>query len=146
MTAPYTWPTVQVFGDYFRRSDGSPATGCVLFSAPQIVRVDDNVVMPDAIEAQLDAAGHVEVALPASDDPAISPAGWAWAVRELIDGEERNYFIQVPSGTGPINLATVSLVDTPAEMTWFLSGASQIRVVSALPASPDPTVIYITTD
>lgn len=146
MTAPYTWSTVRVFADYFRRSDGSAAAGYVCFSAPQIVRVDDSVVMPDPIEIPLDANGHVEVQLPTTDDPAISPADWAWEVRELIDNEERRYFIQVPTGSADINLATVAPVDTPVAMTWFISGASMIRVVPTLPDSPDPTVIYITTD
>lgn len=145
-TPPYAWATVPVFGDYFRRSDGAPATGSVRFSAPQIVRVGASVVMPDPVEVPLDASGHVAVNLQATDDPGISPADWAWEVCELIEGDERRYFIQVPSGSGPINLATVAPVDTPAAMTWFISGASMIRVVASLPADPDPTVIYITTN
>lgn len=146
MAAPYTWSTVSVYGDYFRRSDGSPATGSVRFSAAQIVRAGASIVVPDPVEVDLDANGHVQVDLQATDDANISPADWAWEVLELIDGDERRYFIQVPSGSSPINLATVAPVDVPAAMTWFISGASMIRVVPTLPATPDPTVIYITTD
>jgi len=146
MAAPYTWSTVSVFGDYFRRSDGSPATGSVRFSASQIVRADTSIVVPDPVEVDLDANGHVAASLQTTDDPIISPADWAWEVHELIDGYERRYFIQVPTGSASINLATVAPVDTPAAMTWFLSGATQIRVVATLPATIDPSVIYITTD
>lgn len=146
MTTPYTWATVAVTGDYFRRSDGAPASGWVHFSAPQIVTIEGNIVVPEPVEVAVDVAGHVAVELQATDDPGISPADWAWEVRELIEGTERRYFIQVPKDGGAINLATVAPVDIPPAMTWFISGASMIRVVPTLPADPDPNVIYITTN
>jgi len=119
--------------------------GSVCFSAAQLVRAGDSIVIPEPVEVRIDANGHVAVNLQATDDPAISPTDWAWEVHEMVDSEERRYFIQVPTGSDPINLATVAPVDAPAAMTWFLSGATQIRVVATLPTTPDPNVIYITT-
>lgn len=110
---------VEIRGRYLR-ADGDPATGVVTFvprsrgtnTATNLLRTEA------AIVAVLDDQGAFTVTLQATDDPAWSPSGWTYQVRERVGegGYGRRFDIEVPAaaaGTG-IDLADVAPVE-PAE-------------------------------
>lgn len=149
MSLPADWSTVRVTARYLLRDGGVP-TGSVTFSSPQIVLVGGLIVMPVDIVATLDETGAIDILLPATDDPDVSPQGWAYTVQERIDGCAGRRFAMAAAATrGDIDLATVAPVVAPAVMGAFpmlLQGAAGIAVVATLPAQPDPDTIYITTN
>ena len=115
MTLPSDWATIRVTARYLLR-DGSVPTGHVTFSSPQIVLADGAIVMPVDIVATLDGNGAVDIQLPATNDPDVSPAGWAYTVQERIDGcAGRRFAMAVDANGGDIDLATVApVVPSPA--------------------------------
>lgn len=115
MTLPADWSTVRVTARYLLR-DGRVPNGTVTFSSPQILRADGAIVMPVDIVAQLDDNGAIDLQLPATNDPDVSPQGWAYTVQERIDGcAGRRFAMAVDAAGGDIDLATVApVVAAPA--------------------------------
>lgn len=104
---------VEVRGTYLL-ADDTPAAGRVVFTPRAAVvndNADGNLLIGADVVATLDAQGSFTVTLQASDDVAIDPSGWTYAVQEEITGSRplfRNYDIDIPvSAAGP----GVDLVD-----------------------------------
>jgi len=148
VTLPTTWAVKRITAHYLLR-DGRVPTGTVTFSSPQIVLVDGTIVMPVDIVVPLDVNGYIDVLIPATNDPDVSPAGWAYTVQERIDGcAGRRFAMAVDANGGDIDLAIVAPMVAPPAMGAFpflLKGAAGIAVVDALPVTPDPDTLYITT-
>lgn len=119
MPLPAGWTLIDVTGTYTQRN-GDPAVGRVVFTSPQVVVVDGEIIVPRHIVGTLDEDGLVAVELPATDDPDIDPVGWTWQVREDIRGLHREYSIEVPYDGGPIDLADVVHVVPIEETTSYL--------------------------
>jgi hypothetical protein len=131
MTFPADWTKITVTGTYLRR-DGTPASGRVNFSAPQIVTVGGQIIVPTGVVGELDENGSITVDLPATDDPDITPAGWTWTVEEIVQGLNRAPFdIEVPHGGGGIDLATVAPAVPAGEVSTL---ATQAYVADAIAA------------
>lgn len=114
MAFPPSWATKKVYGTYTMRDAlGTPAKGRLVFTSPQIVTADDQIVLPVEIVVPLNASGYAEVQLPTTNDPDTTPVGWAWQVREEIYGSGRSYFIAVDYNGGDIDLAVVAPVVAP---------------------------------
>lgn len=101
--------TVTVAGTYVNLQ-GTPIAGQVKFT-PRSVLIDsayDQIIIPNTITVTLDATGSFAVALPATDDPDITPTGFTYRVEESFSGG-RTYDISIPSASagGSINLADV---------------------------------------
>jgi hypothetical protein len=96
--------------------DGTPATGVVTFLPTQIVIADGEVILPAPIQFTLDGTGTFTGSVPATDDPHVTPGGWAYMIVENLTPSSRSpYLIFVPSATsGTLNLAAaVPLVQPP---------------------------------
>jgi hypothetical protein len=130
MPLPTAWTQVRVFGTYIR-TDGLPSQGSVHFDIDQEVVVQDDTgtviaVLPRRLIAPLDADGHFEIMLPATDDPAISPTGWTWQVGEKFAAGQGEYSIEVP----------VALAD---------QGINLVQYPHATPVPVNPPVVsYLT--
>ena len=140
MTLPTSWQTVRVFGTYKRFDMGEAAHGAVTFE-PVLVTAPEGagrtVVLPKPRTVTLDAAGKIDIQLPATDDPDIAPTGWAYHVTEKIGrSEARAYFIHVPLAGGDIDLATAPQVVPIDPMVAYLSSAD-IGVTVASQAALD---------
>jgi hypothetical protein len=63
--------------------------------------------------AKLDANGHFEVILPATDYADMNPNGWSWTVKENLTGVtgSRSYALLLTSAMGEIDLADVAPAD-----------------------------------
>lgn len=114
MALPAAWKLVRVFGRY-RRLDGLPNNGSVTLTSRTEVYVNDDdgqriLVVPKVLSATLDANGAFELMVPTTDDPDISPVGWAYDVVESMPGGTR-YAIVVPVAMDEINLVTWARVD-----------------------------------
>lgn len=146
MSLPEDWITVRVTARYARR-DGSVPKGFVRFTSPQVLCADGVIITPACVTASL-AGGEIDTRIAATDQPGVSPAGWAWTVEEFIDDLPRRRFaIFAPAGSN-IDLANVAPVVPPPLMGTLavVIGAKRVEV---LPTAPDPMdldVVYITTE
>lgn len=139
MTLPADWSTVRVTARYLLRDGGVP-TGSVTFSSPQILRADGAIVMPVDIVAQLDDNGAIDLQLPATNDPDVSPAGWAYTVQERIDGcAGRRFAMAVDAAGGDIDLATVAPVVAAPAMGALSAYNLAIGTVTTLAAGSPAT-------
>lgn len=143
MSLPASWSAVRVFGTYLQ-FDGSPAVGSVTFESAYAVHVDGDdgkpvCVLPRLLTVPLDASGHFETDLPTTDDPDITPTGWAYHVREQIAGG-REFDMFAVTGAD-INLVTaVPVVPVPdLATTQGPPNILTVGTVTALPAGSAPT-------
>ncbi|TMN18458.1 hypothetical protein [Pseudoxanthomonas sp. X-1] len=123
---PVTWTQVPIVGT-FQRADGTPrAGGIITFECAQQVTAGDTVVNPRKLIAKLDANGSMPSGfkLPASNDPDISPTGWAWLVREEFPGGRDPYYMFVPYTSVSIDLATVTPVVDPGVLSPWMTDAA----------------------
>lgn len=131
MPLPAGLATVRVVATYLDPS-GAPRRGSVTFE-PSVARLERNGVeiVLGAVEARLDAAGHVDVTLPATDAFTV-PASFAWRVIERISGvASSSYGIALPASLGAsVNLSALDpVVIAPA--TSPTRGASAYEVAVA---------------
>lgn len=131
MTFPTHWTRITVSGTYLD-NQGNPLSGTVRFDGSPVVEIaiDGVIVTPTAIVATLDATGSFLVPIPSTDDPDISPTGWAWRVTECVPHKGPVYYINVPYNGGPINLASAVRVAPAAP---YVIDAAQLRADLAAP-------------
>ncbi|WP_143467146.1 hypothetical protein [Lentzea kentuckyensis] len=134
--------TVNVHGRYAAMPNGNAPNGHVYFVAPVPLRVtaDDTIVLPDVYPAEV-IAGQFTIALPVTDDPAITPSGWTYEVVEALDDQpRRRYRIAVPRATvGTLELADVQPAVTPIPAVSYATSADIVALdarVDALEATP----------
>jgi hypothetical protein len=121
---------VTVTGTWADLSDGGSASGEVDFE-PTAVLVDGTstpplIMRPEPQTAILDATGSISVQLMATDDPDVSPTGWAWRVTERIQGQQTNriYLINLPAAQTPVDLSTIApLAQPPTLVRYILASA-----------------------
>lgn len=105
---------VSVCGTFIKPT-GIPARGSVRFTMRPLTvnNVTDLTITANSVVANLDASGHFEIDLQATDDPDITPSGdWTYLVEEdLYDGPPRQYDIDLPvalAGGPCVNLALLA--------------------------------------
>lgn len=87
---------------------GMPVRGSVRFVplANRLVSpATATVVLPHPVVANLNEVGEIDIEIPATDDPDISPVGWTWEVTEEFPRGQR-YTIEAPA-EGHIDLSEV---------------------------------------
>lgn len=116
MALPADYQTCRVTGRYVDLL-GVPASGSVTFSATPLritSPATETIVLPAPVTVPLDPGGEIDVTLPATDDPDITPQGFTYQVTERLatsvpGGQmvtQRPYSIEAPVG-GDIDLSTV---------------------------------------
>lgn len=140
MGYPVNVATVTVTGSW-TTSDGSTAkpTGTVTFT-PNARLVDGataQIIDQAPVVATL-VNGAISVVLMATDDPDLSPAGWAYVITENIDGQAPlTYVEQFPAAQSPVDLSTKApLVPAPGLVGYV--ALSAVAAPSGV-ASLDPT-------
>jgi hypothetical protein len=91
------WNLVEVTGHYVG-SDGSAIEGYVVFTPTPARMVDAGAlttIIGRNLTVQLDALGYLKAALPATDDPDITPIDFTYTVKEEFVGGA-TYGIEVP--------------------------------------------------
>lgn len=119
MSFPAGWAVIPVTGQYTLR-DGSPARGYVNFVSAQITLGDGKVILPCTFGFNLDATGSFSGQLPATDDPAFTPTGWAYTVFENMQGARAPFQIQVPHTSSGIDMSTVASVAPPGPLVHYV--------------------------
>lgn len=99
---PTNWQGSHLTGTYIDLL-GNPLSGQVLFTpaftdspGAAISTAFKVIVMAATRSVNLDANGHFDVILPATDDPDITPRGWTYTVTESFAGG-RTYSIDAPA-------------------------------------------------
>lgn len=117
MPLPPSVTLIPLHGKILRNDpQGTPAVGRVVFTPPYTLRDTAGNVVLGAVpwRATLDAQGEFTVSLPASDDPDLTPSGWAWRVDVETDAWRETFRILVPVATvGTLELADLVPVITP---------------------------------
>lgn len=135
MPLPASVTTVPVHIKISSPVDGTPGKGRVLFVGSYALRdTSDNVIMgPPSIPAVLDDNGEATVSLIATNDPDISPSGWAYTVYVATDVWRPDpWQIQIPYDTvGTLELADVAPAVSPQSVvTYALDSAVVHRDVA----------------
>lgn len=124
MAYPVDVTTVVVNGSFTAaQPSGAVPSGTVSFY-PNVILVDAGtgvIIEPALVTATLDVAGAFSVTLMSTDDTSVQPAGWAYWVRERIDGYgERVYVVQLPAAGTPFRLGDLTHLTTPPAVTTFV--------------------------
>lgn len=101
MALPADFSTTRVFGT-FVNPNGSAAKGSVTFvpnlTKPLRSASTSTMIMPTALQAMLDDAGLLDVDVPSTNDPDITPSGWTYHVVVRVTNFEREFDMTVPTG------------------------------------------------
>ncbi len=124
------WPTaltaITIHGKIVAAdSSQTPATGTVRFQMPYaLMDAGDNVIVgPQMLVATLDALGEFTIALPATNDPDISPSGWTYRVTVNTSVWKQTFFIEVPYDGGALEFSDIApAVTPPVVQTYSLLG------------------------
>jgi microcystin-dependent protein len=127
----------------FRDLSGAPIQDNVSFR-PRATRLVNPagriIILPDAWVRPTDPTGRVEVMLPPSDDPAITPTGWTY---QVIEPRGARYDILVPfdtpedaDGIRTLDLSTVVPVEVADGFAQLLRGATGPQGPQGPPGGP----------
>lgn len=142
MAYPPTLQTIIVTGTYIN-GDGTPSFGVVEFSTNVKLRsgTSTSVVQPGVQTAELDAAGHFSIVLPASNDPDWIPNPFTYTVTEKVStrGVGVTYDVQIPFNApgGTVDLSTLAPVPPVINPNIYVL-QSQVGVANGV-ASLDAT-------
>jgi hypothetical protein len=149
MPLPGNVTTITVNGTYLGPG-GNPLSGAVTFTPNVPVLTDvaaPGFVVGATVTAPLTTAGHFTAVLPCTDNGALSPSGWVYAVSENIAGQPpRDFFVALPSTLGAsVDLAAVVPVAPPPPTMSTLYGVlagnnawSGSNAFASSPAGPTP--------
>lgn len=120
MALPVEYDQVTVYGRYTFLS-GLPVAGEIVFTGKTFATAatSHTTIVPSPISVRLDPDGQFSIALPATDDPDVTPNGWTYTVTERFTGG-RQFEIEVP-------------------IAAKLTGIDLSILAPAEPASGDPT-------
>lgn len=113
MALPAGIPSVRVHGTY-AAPNGAPLQGSITFGVPALLTFPEaNVFLAGPVAVKLDANGHFDVTLPATDFAGMNPNGWSYTVKENLTGVtgSRTYALLLTSDMGEIDLADVAPAD-----------------------------------
>lgn len=93
--------TVVVHGQFYDL-ENNPASGKVIFYNDYYLTsvVDATTYVPDAIVGYLDQHGEFYVELPRTESVAVIPGVWSWRVVQEVNGNSREYRIQITADAG----------------------------------------------
>jgi len=132
-------------------TDGRRLRGKVTFT-PSVTLYDDSnniVLLPRPIEAFPDDDGLVSIDLPITDDADHNPTDWHYVVVEDFENgpSRQRYWIQVPDGSGSIELADQIVDEDPPKPFVKLipgpqgdAGTTTLGTVNVRNPNQDPTI------
>jgi len=130
MPYPANVSTVTVTGSWATSDGGSnKPTGNVTF-VPNVRLIDagtGTIIERVPIVVTL-SGGSISVSLMATDDPDLTPSGWAYQVTEKISGQAPvTYFLQFPASQSPVDLSS----KTPLQAVSNLAGYVPTTAIGA---------------
>lgn len=99
-------------------ADGVDPVGEVSFT-PTAPMTNGATVVAAPVTRILDIDGILSIPLAANTDPATTPAGTSYLVKEVIAGVSRSYYVQIPHNAGSaIDLSTLVTAPIPPVVTY----------------------------
>jgi hypothetical protein len=121
---PIPVATRQVHAD-IRDADGAPASGSVEFIQRHwLYDETGNVVLAPGSYTGALTDGAVTVEVPATDAPGVTPTGRTVAVRIITAGQRHYYDIEIPTGSGVLELADLPPVASAGEPVTYATAAA----------------------
>lgn len=103
-------------------ADGNQPRGIVSFT-PTAPMTNGPTVVEAEVGRALDVDGNLSITVAANTDPATTPTGTSYLVRESISGTVTKYYVQVPHDAGAtIDLATLTPARIPPVITYPVPG------------------------
>jgi len=103
--SPFSTPTIT---HIFFNADGTLASGKVEFTLGKRITNSGASILPGSVTVALDETGSISVKLTSNLDDGTLPSDTNWRVDFQIMGAELDTeYIQVPSGAGPFDLASL---------------------------------------
>lgn len=108
MGLPANLTTVTVTGRYIDAA-GAPVRGSVTFTlnTPLLDAGASTYIIETEYTVPLDGTGSFSVALPATNDPDITPTGWTWMLTPNFDGAQPITFA-LPTTLTTVDITTLS--------------------------------------
>lgn len=102
---PASWKQVPITGQYLGL-DGNPVVGKLIFESAHVVVIEGVQVVPRKIAFALESDGSIpaSASLPSTNDPDISPTGWAYTVREDWRGGRKPFRLLIPFDAASVNV------------------------------------------
>lgn len=147
MPLPANLTTVTVTGKYLDAS-GAAVRGSVTFTldTPLLDAGASTYIIETEYTVALDAQGAFSVALPATNDPDVTPTGWTWTLTPNFDGADPLTFA-LPTNLGPTVDITVlaPALPNPSETYSYVltSAVGSPSGVAPLNASGDLDPTYL---
>lgn len=115
-----------------RNPDGTPASGSIEFIQPYwLYDETGNIVLaPGSYTGALEN-GEATVEVPATDAAGATPTGRTVTVRIIAAGQRAFYDIEVPSGSGDLELADLAPVASAGTPTTYATAAALTALDSA---------------
>lgn len=119
-----------------RDQDGAVASGQVDFVNRYALRDSDGqlVLGPGTYTATLED-GEATITLPVTDNPEVSPTGWAYTVRVATDAWTDRFAVEIPTGVGELEFSDIAPVPTSSQVASYAlallggkNGLSQVRI------------------
>lgn len=144
MPLPANLTTVTVTGRYVDAS-GAAVRGSVTFTldTPLLDAGASTVIIETQYTVALDATGAFSVALPATNDPDVTPTGWTWTMTPNFDGADPIMFA-LPTNLTTVDITTLApaLPNPSATYSYVLvsavgapSGVAPLNASGKLPVS-----------
>lgn len=98
------------------QTTGAPSSGYVAFRMPYALRdhAEGVILGPGTFRATLDKNGEFQLDLPASDDPDVTPTGWAYAVQVYTSSMQSKFNCVIPMATvGVLEFTDITPIQKP---------------------------------
>ncbi|WP_330335719.1 SGNH/GDSL hydrolase family protein (plasmid) [Streptomyces sp. NBC_00536] len=143
MTIPAGIKAVRVTGR-FRRPDGTPYKGSVVFQAPVMIELEQALtIISGRATVDLDEQGEFSLLLVATDNPGMDPTGWVYTVTVVLDdGTTRTGSVTLSSTVTEIDITKLMPAD-PAQLNYVpVKGERGASILSgaARPTAANGTV------
>lgn len=117
-----------------------PSSGQVTFQLYQALSDATSTILPRTkVVVPLSETGEISVELAATNDPDTTPTGGLYEVVELVDKEQRRYYVEIPYDApgGTIDLATLQ------PMTPLPPAINPVRIPPDPTGQPDGYVVTV---
>lgn len=126
MPLPSSWAQIPIVGSFADMTAAPLAGKQIAFIPPHFIVSESQGFIPSKIICTLNDSGEIPVgfALPATNDPQISPNGWAYTVREKFPGGRADWLLEVPHDADEVNLVTVAPSEESGGLVQYLTNAA----------------------
>lgn len=138
MPLPVGLSTRTVRGRHVFGSGAAAGPGSIIFRAPHtlVSKADDVTVLPTVYSVELtESTDQWSITLPATDDPTIEPAEWAYVITVRLPGYVTTFNAAVPADAAPLDFTDLVPLVVPDPLVSYATGSELAAEVAARTAA-----------